>query len=352
MWPQILHNSLRVCCLMALCAPVAPSDMADVTFVSQATTDKLWILPILCERWRGPVSLAVWVPNISMPHNSVTVRQSSISKCKTFALSLYSRQEADYPVNKLRNMALSRVNTSHIFVADIDFLPSIGLRSYLRNLRDSWLQRSDVALVVPAFQRRGGRCKTVASCRRRVEPIADLVPATFDTLVNCLRSNECQVFQHDISPGSHSTTDLKRWLSQTEPRVLACFVTNRYEPYLVLSADSSPQYDERFTGYGKNKIQHVTHLRKLGFAFVVLPSHFLIHVPHPRSSDKKRWSSDYVRHKHIDHLYDAFTHELDEDLKAGTLEAFDRPPIELCSGKRHRASTAPAAHPMSTSHKS
>lgn len=347
MWLWIRHILLRAaCCLIIWCASAVPSDRTDVTLVSQATTEKLWILPVLCERWRGPVSLALWVPNSSMPHNSETVTESSISKCKSFALSVYSRQETEYPVNKLRNIALSRVNTSHIFVSDIDFLPSIGLRSYLRNLRYSWLQHPDVALVVPAFQRRGGKCKTVASCRKRVEPISDLVPATFDTLVNCLRINKCQVFQHDVSPGSHSTTDLKRWLSQTEPRELACFVTNRYEPYVVITADSSPQFDERFTGYGKNKIQHVTHLRKLGFAFVVLPSHFLIHVPHPRSSDKRRWSSDYVRHKYVDHLYDTFTQELDEELKTGTLEVFDRPPIELCSRKKTRSSIVQHRTPL------
>ena len=33
----------------------------------------------------------------------------------------------------------------------------------------------------------------------------------------------------------------------------------------------TPLYDERFTGYGKNKIEHVTHLRWAGWRFAVLP---------------------------------------------------------------------------------
>ena len=47
---------------------------------------------------------------------------------------------------------------------------------------------------------------------------------------------------------------------------------SRYEPYLVVRAGPpTPLYDERFTGYGKNKIEHVTHLRWAGWRFAVLP---------------------------------------------------------------------------------
>ena len=73
----------------------------------------------------------------------------------------------------------------------------------------------------------------------------------------------------------------------------------------------TPPYDERFLGYGKNKIQHVAHLRRLGFGFAVFPNHFLIHVPHPRSKAKDAWTSSWSVHRGIDKLYDNFLKELD-----------------------------------------
>ena len=44
-------------------------------------------------------------------------------------------------------------------------------------------------------------------------------------------------------------------------RRLECFGSSRYEPYLVLPLTGTPRYDERFSGYGKNKIQFVQHVR-------------------------------------------------------------------------------------------
>ena len=38
-----------------------------------------------------------------------------------------------------------------------------------------------------------------------------------------------------------------------------------------------------FYGYGKNKIEHISHLRYSGFEFYVLPRSFLCYFPHPHS---------------------------------------------------------------------
>ena len=114
-------------------------------------------------------------------------------------------------------------------------------------------------------------------------------------------------------------------------RSIPCFHTARYEPYVVLEwcrphdddkvvLDSNttvttrngdkknkkngnddmdrdrrlllppmaPNYDERFHGYGKNKIELISHLRKAGYRFVILPEGFLIHNPHPESFARRQ----------------------------------------------------------------
>jgi hypothetical protein len=59
---------------------------------------------------------------------------------------------------------------------------------------------------------------------------------------------------------------------------IKCFDDNDYEPYLVLRKGApDPPYAEVFTGYGRNKIQHVNHLRMRGYSFSVVPGIFLVH---------------------------------------------------------------------------
>jgi len=190
-------------------------------------------------------------------------------------------------------------------------MPSIGLLSAVQNVGNELRSEPKLALVIPAFQRKGGNCKTFDQCKEKLEPLDETIPRTLEGLVNCLDANRCIPFQSDNSPTSHSTTEVGKWLYQTNLRQIKCFHSTRYEPYLIVSSSLSPPYDERFSGYGKNKIQHVAHLRRLGFRFAVLPKHFLVHVPHPKSTSKHKWIHSYETHKAVDKLYDTFLKELE-----------------------------------------
>jgi Glycosyl-transferase for dystroglycan len=60
----------------------------------------------------------------------------------------------------------------------------------------------------------------------------------------------------------------------------------------------APYYDERFYGYGKNKIQFISHLRFLEYQFSILPNCLIVHSPHPESDAKQVWNDvqDYKLH--------------------------------------------------------
>ena len=348
--------------LAAALAGAAAAQNHDVTLVTQATVEKLWLFPELCERWRGPMALTLWVPDVAVVEQAYATATQAATSCADAtdggSVSIHvevQRSNEAYPVNRLRNIGLRSVNTSHVLVSDADFLPSRGLRDAIR-AKAHWLANDKLALVVPAFQRKGGRCKTLESCRERLEPLPTTVPGRFGQLARCLREKDCLVFQGDNSPQSHGTTDSSRWLEGDETvRPIECFRSNRYEPYVVVSMAQMPLYDERFAGYGKNKIQHVSHLRRMGYLFAVrssaqitdlhaidatparrrhpthwlistqvLPRHFLIHVPHPRSGSKKEWLNSYQTHSAVDTLYTKFLKEIDARYGAATR-------VHLCS---------------------
>ena len=230
----------------------------DVTLVTQATVEKLWLFPELCELARA-AGLTLWVPDAAVVEQAYATATQAATSCADAtdggSVSIHvevQRSNEAYPVNRLRNIGRGAY-TPHVLVSDADFLPSRGLRDAIR-AKAHWLANDKLALVVPAFQRKGGRCKTLESCRERLEPLPTTVPGRFGQLARCLREKDCLVFQGDNSPQSHGTTDSSRWLEGDETvRPIECFRSNRYEPYVVVSMAQMPLYDERFADTEKTK---------------------------------------------------------------------------------------------------
>jgi hypothetical protein len=188
-----------------------------------------------------------------------------------------------YPVNELRNLAIARVRTSHFLLCDVDLWPDEQLYDRLHALGASVAHNATfadpkVAIVVPAFSREvktdcasstgkedHADASRMASCHRE----ADAMPATFEDLKRCIVAKECHIFDRFNHDG-HGTTDYKSWLNTKSKalRPVDCFLSNRYEPYVVLrKSPLLPPYEERFVGYGKNKIQNIVHMRYAGFSF-------------------------------------------------------------------------------------
>ena len=71
---------------------------------------------------------------------------------------------------------------------------------------------------------------------------------------------------------------------------------------------------QAFSGYGKNKIELVTHLRFAGFKFYALPGTFVVHMPHPKSSQKLAWEQGPQR-RQMDHLFQRLVAQLIESYK-------------------------------------
>ena len=70
----------------------------------------------------------------------------------------------------------------------------------------------------------------------------------------------------------------------------ARFATHRSTSQ-VRNCARTPRFDERYLGYGKNKLEWITSLRAAGHAFYTAPRAFAVHVPHTISEEHRLWAS-------------------------------------------------------------
>lgn len=316
-------------------APEESKCRVDFTLVTQASAERLWMLDHICQRWHGPIVIGVYAP---ITEKIVTQRDACYLYQVDYVLQrvklhVYNDHSA-YPVNTLRNRAIARVRTSHFLHADMDLWPDKALLSRLKSLatmerHNGTFADPKQAIVIAAFARevktdcasstaKAQRDKyrtNLELCHRE----ADLIPDSFDALKKCIISKDCHIFDRYNHDG-HGTTDYRTWLRGFDGgkslKRISCFASNRYEPYVVLrKSPLLPLYEERFTGYGKNKIEQIVHLRYAGWRFQVLGRSFLTHFPHHKSAARVEWEetlgSDGLTHRaRMDALYREFLAQL------------------------------------------
>ena len=69
-----------------------------------------------------------------------------------------------YPINKLRNIAISNSPTSHFFMSDMDMWPSYGMYDVLVSLPSYLLEDDHFAGIIPAFEIEKPACNSIQEC--------------------------------------------------------------------------------------------------------------------------------------------------------------------------------------------
>jgi hypothetical protein len=243
----------------------------DVTLVTQLTIDRLSVFESLCERWNGPISAAFYLDDNEVKNLKRYVKESQILSSRTnVGYHVVYREGLFYPINYLRNIALNAINTEYIFLVDVDFLPSNQLYQVLRNKIITYMinQRKKRCFVIPAFE---------------IQEKDFRFPETKYELLIYLESNKIIPFYYQTWPTGHEPTDYDKWRTSTEPYLIKW--KPDYEPYIVIDK-GVPRYDNRFVGYGWNKISHIMEVAASGYEFMVLHDAYIIHVPHSDSREK------------------------------------------------------------------
>ncbi|NXF36635.1 LARG2 glucuronyltransferase, partial [Nyctibius bracteatus] len=258
---------------------LALPDPTDVTLVAQLSMDRLQMLEAICKHWAGPISLALYMSDAEAQQFLRYAQASEVlSARRNVAYHIVYKEGQFYPINLLRNVALANTQTPYVFLTDIDFLPMYGLYDYLRNsIQQLELPQRKAALIVPAFETLHYRLT---------------FPKSKAELLSMLDMGSLYTFRYHVWPKGHAPTDYAKWRTATVPYRVAW--QPDFEPYVVVRRDC-PQYDQRFVGFGWNKVSHIMELDAQEYELLVLPNAFMIHMPHAPSFDisKFRLSAGY-----------------------------------------------------------
>ncbi len=274
----------------------------DITIVSQCSIDRLDQLAEMALNWDGSITCAILVNGRNAKKDIANVanvfdRVVTANKCRLDVIIMYPRvPNLEYPINMLRNVALHNVryDSSHVFLLDIDFIPSNNLHSMIKQTHFN----QNELCVIPAL--------TVID--KNTEP-----PLMLDELIPLYNTQNVKVFASHYQAG-HGATDTQKWLeiSQTpnQSKYLIADPRAGYEPYVVVNKNGLPQYDEIFVGYGCNKIQHIYHLIKYKYIFYVMTHGFVIARPHAETKWCKHFRGNWKERQRIKALYTKFVNNL------------------------------------------
>ena len=103
----------------------------SLSFLSR--TSRLFYFKYLLDKWQGYLfsnnfkKLSRQFSVTILYYNNTSedsIASSSYLQSDRIQYSLYKSTSSDYPINKLRNMAIKRIHTTHFYMCDMDFWPS------------------------------------------------------------------------------------------------------------------------------------------------------------------------------------------------------------------------------------
>ena len=310
---QIPHYSQFNFVMTNTRAPMCTSltaEQIDFTLVTQTSFNRLWLLEEHCRRWgRHPISITVGGPNLNQDDVYEQIRAMPSCHMEQITVTTVTdfHGDLDYPVNRMRNLAVARIPTSHAVYVDMDFLMSNNVYNELLLYRES-LVPVQTALVLPAFELLPF-CEigTIANNQTCTEEHLNVLPNTKEEAKAIyIAPKESKypggitAFDRKWNPHGHLSTDYDAWFRQDESSVepLSCVTSDKYEPYLVFrNCRDVPPFPEDFNGFGRNKIVWVQQLRRAGWRFLRMGGSFLTHLPHDKSNAFHQWRSINKAHR-------------------------------------------------------
>lgn len=190
----------------------------------------------------------------------------------------YFLQEELLPINALRNVALQLTVTEFVMMLDVDMTPAAETFSCFRD--DAGKMLSGLLPV------NGRRMLTLPV----FVPDVHVKPAaTKDDILHQLHHRAATTYCHN----SQKAAKIDRWYKAEAPYQVH-FTTN-FEPYGICRRSEYLLYDERFVGYGFNKISWAWNAELRGVHMILLSNSFLLHLNHVDN----KWVSHIDSQKYV-----------------------------------------------------
>ncbi|CAO3648068.1 unnamed protein product [Mucor hiemalis] len=258
----------------------ATTNNIDVTMISQFSVNRLDTFAKAIEAWPGPISVAIYLTKATdidelieyfkIESNMETYSRVTLTLVKP---NYHASDHLAYPINHLRNLAITESSTDYIFVVDADFAPSINLYPYVRNRLIPFILYQGNSLPSTAW---------VVPCFAIREVFQDLpIPTSYDELRKMIGNNMAYITDPGAGHGPTLATEIAivRPLLLGNPLAYEVCYESQWEPYYILHR-SAPLYDVRFKNQGGDKQSHALQLNAEKYRFMVLREVFIVHKDH------------------------------------------------------------------------
>ncbi|CAM9624252.1 unnamed protein product [Ectocarpus sp. 12 AP-2014] len=331
---------------------------SDITIFTQCSLSRLNRLERMCDLWTGVVSAAIINgggghvdQHMRRKVSALHRRVESTGKCR-LDISLcqpapgLAARDGLYPVNSLRNAALRASRTDLVLSVDVDAMPMRGLHevvsrppvyAQLLEMCRGEMSPTHAAPAFPAASCAGADTEATTLDARPptflVVPALEFVGASSpdDPRIRALLqeagnkreaadlvvAGDLQAFHAACFPEGHRQTNLDRWTTlPVEAAPYEVMYAEGYEPYGFFFRPHAPPFDERFRGFGLDKVSHCWHLHRLGWKFRALPAAYLVDLPHPPTEHRRDHRTAPNFRASVDGLFQRFSTEVDRSLAA------------------------------------
>ncbi|KAL0207666.1 hypothetical protein P9112_012294 [Eukaryota sp. TZLM1-RC] len=237
--------------------------------------------------WNASLVAALAVFNDEQYNVVLNRLHSDIHPCASVFIVAFSSEER-FPVNSLRNLAMSAVKTDNLINLDVDIIPFAQGHTLETPI--------NTVTILPAFE------------LHNLLP----VPITKEEVIFMFRQEQLVRFKNHCF-NCHGMTNFEQWFSANEYYEVDHKSENA-EPYFVISAGHAPRFDERFCYGYRNRVSNVYEIAQK-FGFRVHPHAWLLHLPHdnPPFNDRLSFGCPGVSKPRLDRLWNQFKKDLSEN---------------------------------------
>jgi len=288
----------------------------SITYTTHGDFTFLDNLEPLLDRWRGPISVAVYAPgsdledtidailyyrdctNSSLVRDLATFhiyfdlshipaqvpRQDSLLDKRpncvvpegltANTVSYKKRLSLVYPVNVARNIARVSSSTHFVFPSDIELYPSPNLIPDFLDM----IRRNDKKLS-------NSQPRVYVNSIFEIEKNHSL-PKSKSELIRLMKNNTVIPFHKNVCPQCHKIPHSKEWLeAKVKPGLNVLHIGKRIKPFqhwepIYIGTNQEPSYDERLSWEGRSdKMAQGFKLCLQNYQFHILDNAFLIHRP-------------------------------------------------------------------------